>query len=64
MTRDEQLIRAALEMAASKAHDTCPECGYRTDASDAIRAIDVDEVLAGLPPVPDAVGEQIGENDD
>lgn len=63
MTRDEQLIKAALDMAAETAGaqmapitGTPYAAGGRVFAT-AIRAIDPAEVLAGLPPAPDAVAE-------
>lgn len=72
MTRDEQLIKAALDMAAMAAVTT-PESrpgaprewsdGFTSGclhSADAIRAIDPADVLAGLPPAPDAVA-RLGE---
>ena len=67
MARDESLIRAALAMAARLCNPPdqseaarltefaagCRHTMIRLGA--AIRAIDVDEVLAGMPPAPDAV---------
>ena len=48
MTRDETLIRAALEMAATEAEEcgTCAVCGDCFVSATAIRAIDPAEVLA------------------
>lgn len=57
MTRDEQLIKGALDMAA----ETCEKYSYAADADGhhfaySIRAIDPADVLAGLsPPATDAV---------
>ena len=61
MTRDKQLIKAALELAA----ETCEKSAYAADADGhhfaySIRAIDPADVLAGLPPAPDAVA-RLGE---
>ena len=71
MTRDEQLIKAALDMAAMAAVTT-PESrpgaprewsdGFTSGclhSADAIRTIDPDDVLAGLPPAPDAVARLV-----
>ena len=55
MTRDEALISAALEMAARRINSDDMRWLSRCQVADAIRAIDVDEALAGLPTAPDAV---------
>ena len=59
MTRDEALISAALEMAARRINSDDMRWLSRCQVADAIRAIDVDEVLARLSPATDAVARLV-----
>ena len=58
---DRVLIRVALEMAATEAEEcsTCADCGDCFTASDAIRDINPADVLAKVPPAPDAVARLV-----
>ena len=53
VSRDEQLIRAALEMAVAEVEND------HFEAAVSIRFIDPAEVLARLPPAPDAVARLV-----